>query len=107
MYVELQLIEEQLQRVKNRADEATTSTQTLHISMSRAVTLMNATISLLRRLGLPEEANQMLRVVQKMINLLVAFQIVATAAMGPYGWMFAVAGVAGLIPNIYDAMMGY
>jgi len=62
-------------------------------------------LGILNRLGLPEEAQDCIRVLQKMIatiNMLRASMIALQIASGPLGWALAGVSVAGSVLTLAD-----
>jgi len=75
----------------------------------RAQLALYGTLGILRRLGLPDEVNQAMRVVQRMIstlNMLRLTMIAVQAASGPIGWALALIGISSFALDFGDFMMG-
>ena len=84
----------------------------LEINVEEALTnirqvqaILFRTLSLLRRAGLPENVDDAIAKVQRLIAILNALRltlIAVQAASGPYGWALAAVGAAGTIATAMD-----
>jgi hypothetical protein len=85
----------------------TKKAKTTAITLSRVMVAANAMLAVLRRLGLPEEVNDAIRVIQQMMTIMMQFQVIAAASLGPYGWVFAAVGLIGMAGPLLDGLAGY
>ena len=79
-------------------------------SIRRLQTLLYQTLGLLRRMGLSEEADQLIRQIQQIIGWLNRLRLLALltqASMGPIGWALLAVGVATLAYDITAEVEGY
>lgn len=80
------------------------TTKALH-QIRMLETLLNRTLSLMRRFGLPEDVEKGIMEVQRLIAALNALRLTilaVQAASGPIGWAFAAVGAVGTAISFVD-----
>ena len=81
--------------------------QTIH-EIRRLETLLFRTISLLRRLGLPENVSETAAKIQRLImtiRMLHTALVALETATGPIGWALAVVGIGTAVVSFGDLIM--
>jgi len=76
-----------------------------YAEIRRLQTLLFRTVGLLRRLGLPEEIDRALAIIQRTImaaRLLYTSLLALEAASGPLGWALAIVGVTSAAVSVAD-----
>lgn len=76
-------------------------------NIRRVQTILYRTISLLRRMGLPEDVDDAIAHIQKLIsilNMLRLTMIAVQAASGPIGWAMAAVSVGGTAVTIAEEL---
>ena len=76
-----------------------------YTEIRRLQTLLFRTLGLLRRLGLPEEIDRALAIIQRTImaaRLLYTSLLALEAASGPLGWALAIVGVTTAAVSVAD-----
>ena len=82
----------------------------LEVAATKAIRVLNATTTLMRKLGLPEEASAAIRKMQALIIVaygLAAAMMAVQAASGPYGWVMASISGASTVLGIADLAMEF
>jgi hypothetical protein len=107
MYAELQELSQLADELQDKLDATEAKTETVSISVARLAITARGLLTILQRIGLPEEAEEVVRLVQRMIGVMMQFQVVAAATMGPYGWIFGAIGVVGIGTSLMDGLREY
>ena len=110
IYTMLQEINRLLADIEVNLERVDQKAKTTHLSMSKALAVASGLLSLLRRMGLPEDANKALLVLQRYVmwmqQLIILSNLMLTAT-GPVGWVLAGLGIAGAVLSFSDVMVGF
>lgn len=96
-----------LQECANLLDRIESKSRLTEREVAAVLTVLTATLGLLRRANLGEEHNEIIMKIQKIVTLLIVLktQFAATyATMGPLGWALAGVGAMGVVFTIDDVM---